>query len=85
MKGTIVNFRLSRHRQKSTHMIIKVASVNSRKKAAELVGRKVVFTTEGGKEISGAIASAHGNSGAIRAIFERGMPGQSVAKTVEIA
>jgi large subunit ribosomal protein L35Ae len=84
MKGTIVNFRLSRHRQKNNHMVIKVASVTSRKKAMELVGKKVVFKTDGGKDMNGTVASAHGNSGAVRAIFETGMPGQSVGKSVDI-
>jgi large subunit ribosomal protein L35Ae len=84
MKGKIVNFRLSRHRQSANHMIISVSGVSTRKKANELVGKKVVFKTEGGKEINGTVASAHGNSGAIRAIFEKGMPGQSLAMAVEI-
>jgi large subunit ribosomal protein L35Ae len=84
MKGKIVNFRLSRHRQSSNHMIISVSGVSTRKKASELVGKKVVFKTESGKEINGKVASAHGNSGAIRAIFEKGMPGQALAQIVEI-
>jgi large subunit ribosomal protein L35Ae len=84
MKGRIVNFRLSRHRQSSNHMVISVDGVKTRAKAAELVGKKVVYKTESGKDISGTVASAHGNSGAVRVIFEKGMPGQAVSAQVEI-
>lgn len=84
MKGTIVNFRSSRHRQKDNQMIIKVEGVSSKTDAEKLTGSKVAYKTETGREISGKVASAHGNKGAIRVLFERGMPGQSLAKTVDI-
>jgi len=84
MKGTIVNFRSSRHRQKDNHMVITVEGMSSRKDALKLVGMTVIFKTEANKEIKGKVSSPHGNSGAIRAIFEKGMPGQSLAKAVEI-
>ena len=66
------------------HMILTVSEVDTREKAEKLVGKKVVFTTQTGKEIVGKIASAHGNTGAIRAIFERGLPGQSVGQKVKV-
>jgi large subunit ribosomal protein L35Ae len=84
MKGTIVNFRLSRHVQKGNHMIIEIEDVESREKAEPLVGKEVVWKSPAGKEIKGKVASAHGNSGKIRVIFETGMPGQSLATKVEI-
>jgi large subunit ribosomal protein L35Ae len=84
MKALISNFRQSRTRQTNNHMILIATGVNTRKKAQELVGKKVVFKTESGKELIGKIAGAHGNSGAFRAIFETGMPGQSLSKQVEI-
>ena len=84
MKAIISNFRSSRHRQSNNQMILVIEGVNSRKDAEKLIGKKSVFTTESGKEISGEITSTHGNKGAVRAIFERGMPGQSLAKEVMI-
>ena len=84
MEGTIVNFRLSRHVQKNNHMIITVKDVSSRDKAKELVDKPVVWKSPAGKEINGKVASAHGNKGNIRVIFEKGMPGQSLATKVEI-
>lgn len=84
MEGVIVNFRGSRRVKKGNHMIIEVKGLESKEKASNLVGKKVVWKTSSGKVISGKVASAHGNSGALRAIFETGMPGQSIGAKVEI-
>ncbi len=84
MEGTIVNFRGGRHTQYNNHMIISVKGVEDIKKAQEIAGKKVIWTNEKGNAITGKIASAHGNSGAVRAIFEKGMPGQSIGKKVKI-
>jgi len=84
MKGTIVNFRGGRHTQYSNHMIIIVEGVDSKEKAEKLVGKPVVWKSPAGKELKGEVKSAHGAKGAIRAIFETGMPGQSVGKAVSI-
>ncbi len=83
MKATIVNFRRNRHTTSSNHMIIAVEGVDSREKAEKFVGKAVVYDT-GKKKINGKIASAHGNKGAVRAIFETGMPGQSIGQSVII-
>jgi len=84
MKGTIVNFRGGRHTQYSNHMVIIAEGVDSKEKAEKLVGKKVVWKSPVGKELSGEIKAAHGVKGAVRAIFDTGMPGQSVGKPVSI-
>ncbi len=84
MEGTIVNFRRGMHTQTTNHIIIHISDESSREKASELVGKTVVWKSPAGKEITGKVASAHGNKGAIRAIFERGLPGQSAGTKVEI-
>ena len=84
MKGTIINFRLSRHVQKNNHMIINVEGISTREKAQPLVGKEVTWKSPADKEIKGKVASPHGNKGNIRVIFEKGMPGQSLATKVEI-
>ncbi len=84
MQGTIVNFRSARHHQTHNQMIIIADGVENRGKAEELVGKKVVYKTDGGKEIKGEVRAPHGNSGAFRALFEKGMPGQSISKKVQI-
>jgi len=84
MQGTIVNFRMGRHTQKTTHMIIITDSVDKKEKAQKLVGKEVIWKSPAGKELKGKVASSHGNKGALRVIFERGMPGQSIGQKVEI-
>jgi len=34
--------------------------------------------------ITGKVSSAHGNNGIVRAIFEKGLPGQAITTEVEI-
>lgn len=84
MKATIVNFKGGRHTQVGNQMIISVDGVTSREAAAQLVGKKVQWTTPANNTITGEVRSAHGNSGAIRVLFEKGMPGQSVGAQVSI-
>lgn len=84
MKGTIANFRQGRHHQYDNHLIVSVEGVKTRDKAATLIGKEVVFTTPSGKTITGTIKAAHGNKGAVRIIFERGLPGQAFGQKVEV-
>ena len=84
MKAIISNFKRGRHRQTNNQMIILVDKVDNREKAAKLVGKHVVWKSPAKKEIKGEIRSAHGNSGALRVLFEKGMPGQAVGQKVEI-
>ena len=82
MEGLIASFRGGVHTQKGNHMIIH--AVASKEEAEALVGKAVSYTTPSGNIIKGKVAAAHGNRGAIRVIFERGMPGQSITKKVKI-
>ncbi len=82
MKGRIVNYRQGRHTQNPYQMIVKVEGVATRGQAEELVGRKVVWKTPTGKEIAGKVTGTHGNKGAIRVRFEKGMPGQAIGSEV---
>ena len=83
MQGTIVNFRRNSTGQQTNHLVVAIESIDSRKKALELVGKKVSYHT-GKKDMVGKINSAHGNKGAIRAVFEIGLPGQCLGKKVKI-
>ena len=85
MKGTIVNFRVGMKTMHHNHMIVAIKELKKRDDAAKLVGKTVIFTTPANKQIKGKVASAHGNKGALRVIFEKAMPGQAIAKQVEIA
>jgi ribosomal protein L35AE/L33A len=83
MQGTINNFRRSRKRTCENHMIIIVDGITKKEDAKKLVGKKVIYNT-GKKEMIGKIGSSHGNTGAVRAIFSTGMPGQAIGKKVKI-
>lgn len=84
MEGTIVNFRGGMHTQYNDYMIVKVEGVDSKDDAKQLVGKKIVWTSPAGKEITGKVGRVHGNKGAVRVKFEKGMPGQSVGQKVNI-
>lgn len=81
MNGLIVSYRRGRHVQTPNQMIISVPDVVTRESAEKFVGKNVVYNT-GKKDITGEIRSAHGNKGALRVLFETGMPGQALGKQV---
>lgn len=83
-EGLIVNFRRSRTRFIPRNFIIQPDKCDTREKALKFVGKEVSWTNKEGTTINGKVASAHGDNGCIRAIFERGLPGQAVATKVQI-
>jgi large subunit ribosomal protein L35Ae len=86
MEGILVNFRLGKHTKSPNQMVLMVEGIDSKEKAAKLAGKEVAWKTpsEKAKEIKGKISMPHGRNGAVRVIFEKGMPGQSVGKKVMI-
>ena len=84
MKGIIASFRRGRHVQTNNHMIIYVEGIKTKTETKPLLGKSVKWKSETGKEFIGKIASAHGNKGALRVIFEKGLPGQSLGHKVDI-
>lgn len=86
MKGVIVNFRGSFRNKTGNQMVIIPDGVSSVDKAKPLVGKTVFWTSPGKNktQITGKITSTHGGNGAVRALFERGLPGQSLGEVVEI-
>ena len=83
MKAVIVNFRGSRRTKNFNQIILKINNMN-KDEAKKLINKDVIWKTASGKEIKGRITNVHGNSGAVRAKFERGLPGQSLGTEVEI-
>ena len=66
-------------------MIVQVPGVD-KKKAESLVGKSATFVCEGKNktEIKGKVSAVHGNSGAVRVHFERGMPGQAIGGRITL-
>lgn len=86
MEGIITSFRGPPKHKSPNQMIIEIEGVDNIEKAEKLVGKTVVWKSPGAKDvkITGKISFAHGRNGKIRAIFERGMPGQSLGTKVKI-
>ena len=82
MEAVIVNFRRGRTTQNTRHLVLKVEGINSIKDTKSLLKKQVTWKSSSGKEIKGTVSASHGNSGCVRAIFERGLPGQSLGQKV---
>lgn len=84
MKAKIIQFRRGRKTIHERHFLIEIEGVATREKAGKFVGKEVEWKSPAGKIIKGKISSAHGNKGVVRAIFEKGLPGQAITTGVEI-
>jgi len=84
MKAKVIQFRRGRHTYKPRHFLIEIEGSKNRKDAEKFVGKEVEWKSPAGKTIKGKIAGAHGNNGVVRAIFEKGLPGQAVTTEVDI-
>ncbi|HIH24236.1 TPA: 50S ribosomal protein L35ae [Candidatus Woesearchaeota archaeon] len=83
MQAVIHNYRRSIHKPAGNQMIVVVDGCDSREKAQAYVGKTIVYST-GKKDIKGEVRSPHGNKGALRVLFEVGMPGQAIGQEVKI-
>jgi len=86
VKAKVIQFRRGRKNYTPRHFLLEIPGTTSREKASKFVGKEVVWTSNGkeAKKISGKISSAHGNNGVLRAIFEKGLPGQAIGMDAEI-
>lgn len=84
MKALIVSYQRGRHIVHQNHALIKIDGIGERAKASSLNGKKVSYTTKGGKVLNGVITKAHGGKGLVLARFETGLPGQAIGSEVAI-
>ncbi|MEK6953385.1 MAG: 50S ribosomal protein L35ae [Candidatus Micrarchaeota archaeon] len=84
MKAIVSNYRRSRHATNGNQMILIADGIKTKADAEKLKGKEVVFTTESKKLIKGTVKAAHGNKGAFRALFSRGLPGQAIGTKVDV-
>lgn len=82
--GKVVQFRRGRHTLTEKHMLIEIKGIDSKDEAVKLIGKSVEWKSPAGKIIKGKVSGSHGNQGVIRAIFEKGLPGQSVGTEVKV-
>jgi large subunit ribosomal protein L35Ae len=84
VNGKVIQFRRGRKTITERHFLIEIEGVSKKEEAQKFVGKGVSWKSPAGKEINGKIAATHGNKGVVRAIFERGLPGQAITTKVEI-
>ena len=84
MEATIVNYRVGKRTQTVKQMVLQPKAGKTKADAEKLVGKKVEWTTESGKKLSGTVTKPHGRNGAVLAKFEKGLPGQALGTKVEI-
>ncbi|HIH21790.1 MAG TPA: 50S ribosomal protein L35ae [Candidatus Diapherotrites archaeon] len=85
MKALIVNYRSGYKTQTANQYILEVEGIKTKAETEKLRGKTVVWKTSKGKPIVGKIVQAHGNKGAVRARFNKGLPGQAIGTKVEIS
>jgi large subunit ribosomal protein L35Ae len=83
MKARVVQFRRGLKRIHEKHFILDVSAKNM-EEAEKFIGKQVIWTSPAGKKIHGKITFAHGSKGMVRAIFEKGLPGQARNNEVEV-
>ncbi|MCK4650165.1 50S ribosomal protein L35ae [Candidatus Pacearchaeota archaeon] len=82
----VIQFRRGRKTFKPRHFLLEIPSIDTREKAQKFVGKTASWKSPSKepKIIQGKISSAHGGNGVVRAIFEKGLPGQSIGTSIEI-
>lgn len=83
MKGKVIQFRRGRKKIHERHFLLDVGASN-REEAKKFVKKIVEWKSPAGKIIKGKVSSPHGNKGLVRAIFEKGLPGQAITTEVEV-
>jgi large subunit ribosomal protein L35Ae len=83
MKGIVVQFRRGRKTIHEKHYLLDLG-LTSRDEAKKMAGKAVEWKSPAGKIIHGKISDAHGNKGIVRAIFEKGLPGQALTTEIEV-
>jgi ribosomal protein L35AE/L33A len=85
MKGVIVSHRRGKHSQVTNQFLLEIDGVSDKATASKFIGKSVIWTTPGKREIHGKVSSAHGNSGTLRVRFPSGVSSTMVGKEVEIS
>ncbi len=83
MKAQVIQFRRGRKTYKPRHFILDIGA-KKKEDAEKFIGKEVTWKSPAGKIIKGKIASTHGNKGMVRAIFEKGLPGQAITTDAEV-
>ena len=83
LTGVVLGYAGGGSIQKSHYALIKLNGFDDAR-VGQHVGRKVVYTTNAGKKLVGAILRLHGRNGVVQARFRRGLPSKAVGQVVAI-
>ncbi len=85
-KALVIQFRRGKNNYKARHFLLEIPNCDSKEKAQKFVGKNVEWHSPGKepKIIKGKIAAPHGCKGVVRAIFEKGLPGQALGTEAEV-
>ncbi|MBU5690003.1 MAG: 50S ribosomal protein L35ae [Candidatus Aenigmatarchaeota archaeon] len=82
MEGIILGYRRGSTTQNVNQVLIDFGIDVS--KAAELVGKELLWTSPSGKQIKGKVIAIHGKKGIVRAKFNPNLPGQAKSTKVNL-
>ena len=83
LTGVVLGYAGGGSIQKSHYALIKLNGFDDAR-VGQHVGRKVVYTTKGGKKLVGVILRLHGGNGVVQVRFRRGLPSKAVGQDVAI-
>jgi len=84
MKATVLSYRRGARTMHGNQLLIEMEGVDSKELASRYIGKRVVWTSPGKKQIFGRIVKTHGSNGVVRARFPKGLPGTAVGNKIEI-
>ena len=85
--ATFTSYRRSKRHLNVNQALLQIEGVNSKEEAQWYIGKKVASVYKKGKEQIinwGVITKEHGNSGIVRAKFDRNLPPLMLGKTVRV-
>ena len=80
--GVVMNYKRGRHNIHPHHILLNFGLAFN--EAPQLIGKIVDWVSPAGRVLSGKIVSLHGRKGVVRAIFEKGLPGEALGTQVII-
>ncbi len=83
-RAVILRFHVRGPAYHTRDALIRVEGVDSRNKAAQLIGKDVVWRSKKGKLFKGRIIKTHGCKGVLVARFNKPLPGEALSTTVEL-
>ena len=82
-KAVFTGYRGGLHTQRNKQILLTIEHVDTRDKAAQYIGRNVVWRSPTGNPLIGKITRVHGRRGVVRARFRKGLPGHAVGAELE--